>query len=44
MYCSLAAVSESLVEKPLIVDEPIEVLQKHQLDAIGMKNSLLSMI
>ncbi|MED6126702.1 hypothetical protein PIB30_080930 [Stylosanthes scabra] len=27
-------VSESLVEKPLIVDEPIEVLQKHQLDAI----------
>ncbi|MED6181691.1 hypothetical protein PIB30_021619 [Stylosanthes scabra] len=27
-------VSESLLEKSLIVDEPIEVLQKHQLDAI----------
>ncbi|RYR25327.1 hypothetical protein Ahy_B02g059029 [Arachis hypogaea] len=34
------AVSESLVEKPLIVDEPIEVLQKHQLDAIVSSNEI----
>ncbi|XP_072072273.1 uncharacterized protein [Arachis hypogaea] len=32
--------TKSLVEKPLIVDEPIVVLQKHQLDAIVSSNEI----
>jgi len=35
-YCSSAAVSESFVEKPLVADESSEVLQKFQLEAIGI--------
>jgi len=35
-YCSSAAVSESIAEKPLVVDESSEVLEKFQLEAIGI--------
>jgi len=36
LSCSAAPVPESLVERPLTAEQPGDVLQKLQLEAIGM--------